>query len=200
MASTELVVAQPELTAPTSYPVDAITEAQDCHLLAKLLNLKPKAAIGNVLPPRHEGTFHSRPIPQGYAVVMVDEIVEGYEELELDYPTGDGDSRLSQALKTAFLCRKELIKLAFSSVPSINPPPPPPPSRAPACPINPLASSPAPPINSPPPPPSSPEPARPISPPAPARPISPPPPSVRQQGQKRSATPALAAPARNNKQ
>src|SRR3954462_4787175 len=42
---------------------------------------------------------------------MVDEIVEGYEELELDYPTGEGESRLSQALKTTCLWRKELIKL-----------------------------------------------------------------------------------------
>src|SRR3954462_3017656 len=80
VASTELIVAQPELTAPTSYPVDAITEAQDCHLLAKFSHLTPKVAIGNVLPPRAEGTFHSRPIPQGYAIVMVDEILEGYEE------------------------------------------------------------------------------------------------------------------------
>ena len=32
-----------------------------------------------------EGTFHSRLIPHGYAVVMVDEIMEGFEELELDY-------------------------------------------------------------------------------------------------------------------
>ena len=28
-------------------------------------------------------TFHCRPIPQGYAVVMVDEIMEGFEELQL---------------------------------------------------------------------------------------------------------------------
>ena len=86
VASTELelVVAQPELTAPTSYPVDAITEFQDCHLLAKFLHLTPKAAVGHVAPPRPDGTFHFCRIPQGYAVVMVDEILEGYEELELD--------------------------------------------------------------------------------------------------------------------
>src|SRR3954463_558641 len=37
VASTELdlVLAQLDLTAPTSYPVDAITETQDCQLLAK---------------------------------------------------------------------------------------------------------------------------------------------------------------------
>ena len=114
MASTELelVVEQPELTDPTSYPVDAITENQDCQLLAKFGHLTPKAAIGTVRPPRPEGTFHCRPIPQGYGVVMVDEIHEGYEELELDYPTGEGENRLSQALKTPCLWRKELIRLS----------------------------------------------------------------------------------------
>src|SRR4051812_25258700 len=80
VASTELiVVAQPKLTAPTSYPVDAITEAPVWHLLAKFALLTPKAAFGNVLPHRPGGTFQSRPIPQGYAVVMVNEILEGYE-------------------------------------------------------------------------------------------------------------------------
>src|SRR3954469_1623564 len=65
VASTELIVAQPELTAP-SYYVDGITESQDFHLLAKLLHLTPKAAVGHVAPPRPKGTFHFRPIPQGY--------------------------------------------------------------------------------------------------------------------------------------
>ena len=53
VASTELelVVAQPKLTAPTSYPVDAITEIQDVQLLAKFGHLTPKAAIGTVRPP-----------------------------------------------------------------------------------------------------------------------------------------------------
>ena len=93
VASNDLIVAQPEFTAP-SYPVDAITESQDCHLLTQLLHLKPKAAVGHVAPPRPGGTFHCRPIPQGYAVVMVDEIMEGFEELELDYPTGEGETLL----------------------------------------------------------------------------------------------------------
>ena len=123
MASTELI-AQPELTA-LSYPVDAITESQDFHLLEKLLHLTPKAVVGHVAPPRHDGTFHCCPIPQGYAVVMVDEIVEGSEELELDYPTGEGETLLGQALRTSCLCRKEFIKLPNWTEP---PPPPSPPA------------------------------------------------------------------------
>src|SRR3954468_8773569 len=174
VASTELelVVAQPELTAPTSYPVVAITDIQDCQLLAKFGQLTPKAAIGTVRPPRPEGTFHCRPIPQGYAIVTVDEIHEGYEELELDYPTGEGENRLSQAVKTPCLWRKELIRLTNwtardHQVPHSSPPPsssapapPPAPSRAPA-PSPPPAPSPA-----PTPPPPSPAPAHPINPPS----------------------------------
>src|SRR3954470_7431986 len=102
---------------------------------------------------------------------MVDEIYEGYEELELDYPTGEGENRLSQALKTPCLWRKELIRLTNwtardHQVPHSSPPPSssaPAPSPAPAPP-----PAPAHPINPPPPP--SPAPAHPINPPPPPSP------------------------------
>jgi hypothetical protein len=125
--------------------------------------------------------------------VIVDEIKEGFEDLELDHPTGEGETLLEFALKTTCLWRKELIKL-----PNWTPPPPPPPP----------ASQGTPPPPPPPPsasdqgtPPSPPAPARdntpPPSPPAPARPSSPPPPPPRQQGQKRAAA-APAAPTRRS--
>ena len=81
MASMELV--QPDFTAPR-YPMDSTTEAEHCVLMAKCHNLYLKVALGSVVPPRAEGTFHCRPIPHGYAIVTVDEIMEGFEELELD--------------------------------------------------------------------------------------------------------------------
>src|SRR4051812_33158997 len=147
--------------------------------LAKYGHLTPKAAIGTVRPPRPEGTFHCRPIAQGYAVVMVDEIHEGYEELELGYPTGEGENRLSQALKTPCLWRKELIRLSNWTARQVPHSSPPPSSSASDRRISPLASSPsspAHPINTPAP---SPAPAHPINPPAPlppspAHPINPP--------------------------
>ena len=123
--------------------------------------------------------------------MMVDEITEGFEDLQLDHPTSEGETRLGSALKTPCLWRKELINL-----PNWMPPPPPPPP----------ASQGTPPP--PPPPPASddqgPRPAPspacggtpPPSPPAPTRPSSQPPPSPpRQQGRKRPAA-APAAPAR----
>ena len=44
-------------------------------------------AVGYVLPRRPDGTFHFAPIPDGFAVDGVDEIMKGFEGLELDYPT-----------------------------------------------------------------------------------------------------------------
>ena len=135
--------------------------------------------------------------------MMVDEIMEGFEDLKLDHPTAEGETRLGHALKTACLWRKELINL-----PNWTPPPPPPPPPAshdtpPPPPPPPPASQGTPPSPPPPPPASddqgtrlAPSPARggtpPPSPPAPTRPSSQPPPFLpRQQGRKRPAAAQL---------
>ena len=85
-------------------------------------NFKVKAAVGSVRPTEPGATFHCSPIPEGYARVMVDEMTEGFEDLQLDHPIGVGETRLGSALKTPCLWRKELINL-----PNWMPPPPPPP-------------------------------------------------------------------------
>ena len=54
------------------------------------MNLKVKAAVGQVYPSGPGTTYHCQPIPKGYAKVMVDEITEGFEDLVLDHPTGEG--------------------------------------------------------------------------------------------------------------
>ena len=117
MASIELVQ-QPDFTAP-GYPVDAITESHPCQLMTQWQNLKVKAAVGFVFPPSPEATFHCRSIPQGYVVVMVDEITEGFEELQLDHPTGEGETQLGLALNTPCLWRKEHIKLLNFTPPPV---------------------------------------------------------------------------------
>ena len=128
VASTELLQLEHVLTAPASYPVDAITESQHCHLMAEWQNFKVKAAVGSVLPPAPGATYHCRPIPEGYARVMVDEITEGFEDLQLDHPTGEGETRLGSALKTPCLWRKELINLPNWTPPASKGTPPPPPA------------------------------------------------------------------------
>ena len=128
MASTELLQPELVLTAPASYPMDAITEAQNCHLMTQWMNLKVKAAVGSVYPTELGATFHCRPIPEGYARVMVDEITEGFEDLQLDHPTGEGKTRLGSAVKTPCLWRKELINLLNWTPPTSKGTPPPPPT------------------------------------------------------------------------
>jgi hypothetical protein len=108
VASTELV--QPDITAPR-YPVDAIMEREHCELMMKCHNLILKVAVGYVLHPRPDATFHFAPIPDGFAVVGVDEVMNGFEGLELDYPTGEGEIYLENALRTTCLWRKENIVL-----------------------------------------------------------------------------------------
>ena len=58
VASTELL--QLEHAAPASYPVDAITESQHCHLMTQWQNFKVKAAVGSVLPTEPAATYHCR--------------------------------------------------------------------------------------------------------------------------------------------
>lgn len=47
--------------------------------------MKVKAIVGSVFSTEPGATFHCRPIPEGYARVMVDEITEGFEDLQLDH-------------------------------------------------------------------------------------------------------------------
>ena len=136
MASTELV--RPDISA-RRYPVDDITERENCELHAPLMNLTVKVAAGVVLPHVPNGTFHSSPIPDGYAVVAVDEVMKGFKNLELDYPTGEGETALRDDRKTTILWRKEYIVLPNWK---LRPPSPPPPPSAPPHPSPPPPPSP----------------------------------------------------------
>ena len=103
MASTELLQPEQVLTAPASYPVDGITKSQHGHLMMRWMALKVKAAVGSVIPNEPGSTYHGQPIPEGYARVMVDQITDGFEDLQLDHPMGEGEIRLGSSLKTPCL-------------------------------------------------------------------------------------------------
>src|SRR3954469_24199196 len=70
---------------------------------ARLMGLPIKVAVGYALPPVAGGTYHCRPIPDGYAIVGVDEVVKEYEEAQLDHITGEGETQLKFAVKTTIL-------------------------------------------------------------------------------------------------
>ena len=78
------------------YPVDTITEKTNCELHQKMKNISMKVATGFALPCGPGALWHGTEIPAGYAHVGVDEIQEGYEELDLDYPTPEGERTLRE--------------------------------------------------------------------------------------------------------
>jgi hypothetical protein len=67
-----------------------------------------KVAVGYSLPIGPNPTYHCTSVPHGYAVAGVDQVISGFEQLKLDYPTGEGDLyELGEAKKTTILWLKE---------------------------------------------------------------------------------------------
>ena len=81
-----------------TYPVDDIIENTNCELHSKMKNISMKVADGVAFPVTPEATYHCIPIPEGYARVMVDEVVEPYSMLALDIAGGDGERTLGEAV------------------------------------------------------------------------------------------------------
>jgi hypothetical protein len=144
VASTELQAGDDDaLTTapPRRYPVDDITESTPCELKLKVFNLRVTVAVGMAVPIGPKPTFHSSPVPQGYAVVAVDEVMKDYEELKLDYPAGEDRelTELGEVKKGTVLWPKEHIVLPNPSSPpphqslaqhsSLRPQPSPPPHQ-----------------------------------------------------------------------
>jgi hypothetical protein len=94
------------------YPVDDITGSTSCELHVKVVNITMKVVVGYALPIGPDATYHCCPIPHGYAVAGVDEVMGGFEQLKLDHPAGERDLyELGEAKKTTVLWLKEYIVL-----------------------------------------------------------------------------------------
>ncbi|KAK1698486.1 hypothetical protein QYE76_015183 [Lolium multiflorum] len=99
-----------EITAPEPplYPVDDIKEMKACHLYYPIGNMSMKVAIGSALPPG--ALHHNNPIQDGYARVTVEDIVQGFEDLDIDIATPEGATRLGDVKRQFILWQKKFIK------------------------------------------------------------------------------------------
>ena len=90
------------------YPVDDIAVRTPCELLF-LLRKKLKVVTHRVAKvPVQGGEIHGMMIPEGYARVMVGRVEQGWEDLDLEIPGGNGEEELGQALYT-WICWKKTV-------------------------------------------------------------------------------------------
>nr|CAH66543.1 OSIGBa0147J02.2 [Oryza sativa] len=127
-------------------------------------------ASGMAIPTDPSGTYHCRP----YSRVEVELVEAAYEDLELDYPGGDGKTHLRDTSHAIILWRKRYIILPGRQAASRALYPPAPPSPPPPSPPVPPPRPPAPSPPAPPPPPAAPSPPAPSPPPPPPCPSTPP--------------------------
>jgi hypothetical protein len=207
VASTQLQDGADDAMAPlVRYPVDYITEGTACELKLQVHNLKVTVAVGMAIPITENPRWHCRPVPLGYAVVTVDDVMQDWQQLKLDHPAGEDRelTELGEVRGGTAIWPKEHIHL-----PNYVPPRPPTPQRsnppsppqqhspAPQPPSPPQQHSPAPQPSPPPQPPSPPQQHSPAQPSPPPPQPSPPPrqpsPSPEAQSQKRKRTTAKVA-------
>jgi hypothetical protein len=112
------------------YPVDDIREKTSCELHVGVRNLSLKAADGYALTCESTTLWHCNEIPDGYGRVGVDQLVPGYESLELDIPGANDERTLGDIVGGIILWRKKYIVFPGwaprppSSPPSRDSPPP----------------------------------------------------------------------------
>ena len=124
---------------PKRYPVDDITESTPCELKVQVMNVRVTVAVGMAVPIAPNPTWHCSPVPQGYAVVAVDDVMRDYEELKLDHPAGEDREliELGEVKGGTVLWPKEHIHLPNympprPPTPQSNNPPSPPHDHSPA--------------------------------------------------------------------
>nr|AAX92859.1 transposon protein, putative, CACTA, En/Spm sub-class [Oryza sativa Japonica Group]ABA92604.1 transposon protein, putative, CACTA, En/Spm sub-class [Oryza sativa Japonica Group] len=108
----------------TTCPVDEITQRTPCELHIPFKNLSIKVASGMAIPTDPSGTYHYRPIPVRYSKVEVELVEAAYEDFELDYPGGDGETHLRDTSHAIILWRKQYIILPGRQAASRAPSPP----------------------------------------------------------------------------
>ncbi|KAK1686528.1 hypothetical protein QYE76_047376 [Lolium multiflorum] len=94
-----------------SYPVDYVTEKTDCELHMLIRTASVKVAVGYVYPSEDGAMHHHMPIPPGCVRVGVDEVVSGFEKVELDIPRGEDERTLADVKHGFALWPKKYVVL-----------------------------------------------------------------------------------------
>jgi hypothetical protein len=111
------------------YPVDDVREMKNCELHQPMKNMIFKVASNDALPYLPEALHHGNPLWDGYARVSVLDIVPGFEDLELDFATPEGDVRLGDVKRQIILWQKKYIMFPGSAPRPPTPRNPSPPSH-----------------------------------------------------------------------
>ena len=113
-----------EIRAPEPhYPVDDVKEMKECDLHYPVGNVSTKVASGSALPCTPGALHHNNPIAYGYARVTVEDIVQGFEDLEIDKPTPEGERRLGDVKRQFILWKKKYIVFPGEAPRLASPPP-----------------------------------------------------------------------------
>ena len=80
------------------YLVDGIKDNISCELHQKMKNVSMKVAVRYALPCPPDALWYDREIPAGYAKVGVDEVVSGFQDMELDYPGLEDERTLGEVV------------------------------------------------------------------------------------------------------
>ena len=113
-----------EIRAPEPhYPVDDVKEMKECDLHYPVGNVSTKVASGSALPCTPGALHHNNPIAYGYARVMVEDIVQEFEDLEIDKATPEGERRLGDVKRQIILWKKKYIVFP-GEAPRLTIPPP----------------------------------------------------------------------------
>ena len=82
-----------------------------CELLIQVRQKEKLVAHRIAKVPIDGNTIHGQAIPEGYAIVQVDRVESGWEDLDLEIPRGDGKTELGHALHTWICWPKRYIRL-----------------------------------------------------------------------------------------
>jgi hypothetical protein len=91
--------------------VDSIIEPINVKLYIHQQWTKDKVALGQAWPVG-DGTINGRPIPQGYARVTIDRILDKkYNKIHIEYPAAEDRQKLGHNKGSQVAWRKRFIKL-----------------------------------------------------------------------------------------